>query len=151
MSIDALLSELESFAAAGGTVDIEPAADAERIETVVADGLGLELPPEVSEFFRRFEYIDIGPDEMIPCGRLGEQYAALQDRYPQLPPTYLPIVADDIGGVYVVVCRKPPKPACSEFGSVLYVVASRSPEVDYRAGNLVQFLRNRVEMWRDGL
>lgn len=146
MSIAAIEQAFREFADAGGNL-FERAAEDPNLFEEVLESLGLVAPPDLSAFYGRYDCVAFGPVEFLSIDELAQSAAQFSTKRGR----YLPIIADDAGGVFVVACHERGRRPDSEFGNVLYLPWGRFDVAELKATNFTDFVRRKVEFWMEDL
>jgi hypothetical protein len=131
----------------GGTVQevlCTNPSQAENLERI----LGMEFPSSVREFYSRYEYLQVGPYEFEWARNLPDLVANMRKQM-AIPRTYLPILADGMGGYYYVICSEVNVARPGIFGNVVHRPTGTSKPVDTHCGEFFEFVLARVEVAAD--
>jgi len=119
MDLSALQDMLARLRQAGGMIEIVEAKNTSLIEQVTR-ALNLDFPQSLRAFYGVYEYLQVGSNEFVWLGDMLETVQRIRSRYPRIPTHYLPVLSDDMGGYYYVICRERAQPAAEAYASVIY-------------------------------
>lgn len=142
MSLDELVATLVEYENAGGPVTLFKAQTTDSFDQVKSR-FGMSVPPEFEQLYSAYDCIEFGPIELLPVNRLVECYDSIHDIFPSLATEFVPFIADDAGGYFVVGFAKSAEPN-AEFGAIFYVPPINPPELEFRSSSLFAFLVNWV-------
>jgi hypothetical protein len=129
---------------AGGTVTVvEGKGDAVVEETERA--LDLEFPPLVRQFYRSFEYLQIGATEFVWIRDMQETVRRNRKRYPWVPHHYLPVLDDGVGGYFYVICQLSGETPDETVGTVVQNPAGINGLFEFVSPNFLDFVVDKVK------
>jgi hypothetical protein len=117
MTLEELESELAAYAAAGMTISLLPAEDSALV-TSVAETFRLRFPPAFVAFYAKYRYAEIDGDDLESLATLCSEYSDQVEAGTLPSRTSFPIVRDNLGSWYYVVCASK-KRQPDDFGRVV--------------------------------
>lgn len=142
MSLELLETALNEYESVGGAVTLDKVQTPAQFDQVKSR-LDLVVPQEFDELYSAYSCVEFGPIELVPIDRLLDCYDAFHRTFSSLTPDYVPFIADDAGGFFIIAFGET-RDQGSEFGTVFYVPPSNPPELEYRSSNLFSFLERWV-------
>lgn len=135
---------IRRYEQSGGTLETVDCNDVSLVDQV-EESLQLQFPEGVKAFYRVYEYIAVGIYEFIWFRNLPILLPRIHSRYLEIPKNYLPVLDDEVGGYYYVVCAEKGEPKPSDFGTVIYNPGGAHEVMEFCSFNFLDFVISKIE------
>lgn len=150
MALNRLEEAVTAFTIAGGVAEFRERKDILSFEQFI-DGIQLMLPEELREFLTKYDWLFLGPDETLTLDKIFAAMDYNRESRRDIPTHYLPIMEDQSGGFYYVVCQQVGKQAPPDFGKVMLNPGSHPRELEFKSSDFESFLISRLQFWSEDL
>lgn len=145
MELIKIQKSLNLFEKNGGTVLFKKTEDP-KIVFEIEKSLGLNFPYELREFYRQYEYLQIGGVEIEWIKNLSSILSKLRKSRNDIPLNYLPIQNDGMGGYYYIVCTLVGEIEPENIGQILYNPLGKEHYFEFCCKSFFSFIIKQIEL-----